>query len=867
MHIANRGHIARVSRTEVVAKATTLLILGTIGLMAAAVPASAVTPPAAYLTGYSYMPYGSPNAGLLAGTIHPAPSGQSNFLATRNTYDANGRLQKIDEGVLASWPLNGTQPTNWTGFSITTTTTFAYDSNGNKVLVTVAGSDGAITNVTQYSYDAFNRLTCTAVRMNPSAFNAPPASACNLGPQGSNGPDRITQNIYDALGRVTQIQRAVGTSLQENYQTNTYTTDGLRQFVTDANGNQSYFTYDGVDRLAYWYFPSPTSAGHYNAADYEQYGYDPNGNRTSLRKRDGQAVSYSYDALNRMATKTEPVASQSVTYTYDLRGLQTHAVFTSSGVGITNSFDGFGRRLSTTNTMGTTSLEVSSLYDLDGDLIRVTHPDGNYFQYTYDGDDRLTGILENGATSIVSQSYLPNGLRSAQSRGAVATSYGYQSNTLLSGITDTLAGTASVTTTFAYNPANELTTRMRTNDAYAFAGTPVGTTGYSVNGLNQYTNVGGAGFGYDGRGNLTSDGATTYSYDAENHLLTASGAHNATLTYDPLGRLYEVVSGNTTTQLLYDGDALVAEYDGSGALLQRYVHGPQADNPWIWYQGATVSSTTRAGLQVDHQGLIVSLADASGNALTINAYDEYGAPAAGNAGRFQFTGQAWLPELGLYYYKARLYDPRLGRFLQTDPVGYTDDVNLYAYVGNDPLDRADPSGNCAEDACVGEAIVACAASPPCAATAAATAAYVVKTAVDVGKTIHDHIVNNESAPSPSSDKPSGSNENGSTLQPGEHAGDSIPARGPGRDFTPEEREKINEIGEKSGCHTCGTKDPGTKSGNFVPDHQPPSAVNPEGKPQRLYPQCLGCSRTQGGEVRQAKPVMSPPPPPKLEQDF
>jgi RHS repeat-associated protein len=105
-----------------------------------------------------------------------------------------------------------------------------------------------------------------------------------------------------------------------------------------------------------------------------------------------------------------------------------------------------------------------------------------------------------------------------------------------------------------------------------------------------------------------------------------------------------------------------------------------SDEPVVWYEGSGTSD--RRWLHADERGSVTAISNPSGAALTINSYDEYGVPKSANSGRFQYTGQTWIPELGMYNYKARLYSASLGRFLQTDPAAYKSVVSDCAAWGS-----------------------------------------------------------------------------------------------------------------------------------------------------------------------------------------
>lgn len=434
-------------------------------------------------------------------------------------------------------------------------------------------------------------------------------------------------------------------------------------------------------------------------SQFKTYAYDAAGNRTSRIDEDSMTIQYAYDDVNRLTQITYP-NSTTATFGYDVRSNLTSAA--NVNIGYALSYD-LSNRL--TRVLDSNNKTVSYQYNGLNQRTQMVTPDGRTITYAYNTTNRLSQI--SSAIGAFNISYDDAGRKtSLDYPNLVTTTYSYNAASFLTNLVARYNQQTTINS-FAYTPdgmSNRATmTDLAGPHAYTYDNTYQLTQATHPNMPLEH-------FSYDQVGNrLTSEGQapsvgrdTEYVHDFENRLIEVNYFGMAVqYNYDPFGRRIEknLNNGATITRYVYDGPNTVTQYDGAWNVTAKYTHTLDIDDPLTVQQGANTYYYHRDGL-----GSVVNLTDSAGSNIKSYTYKTFGeiySESGTLVQPFTFTGREYDPESGLYYYRARHYDPRAGKFLTKDPIGFAGgDVNLYRYVRNNPVNLIDPSGLqacCAQD--------------------------------------------------------------------------------------------------------------------------------------------------------------------------
>ena len=536
-------------------------------------------------------------------------------------------------------------------------------------------------------------------------------------------PDgRKTRTEYFRDGKTKKITRAYqsGSMTPIVYATYTLTPNGQIDTVADANGNVTNLNYDAFDRLMRTFYADPASGTpctpgvpHSAAAPscganqkYEEILYDANGNITTKRNRSGRTITFAFDDLNREITRTvqaNPAAhfARTLSTSYDLASRKWDASVVEAPLtnqAISHWYDAAGRLDYVDDSFLGATNRVDYSYDAADNRTVMAWPGGGSVTYTYDALNRMDAVTEGGITlaDYDWDTLSRRDLVKFNNNGFNA-DLGYENDDDLNSLIHSAPG--AVTFTVGRNHSSQITSLAASDGAYLSRPATTLTDTYVPNRLNQYSTVAGVVQAYDLNGNLTSDGTYTFEYDEENRLRSAiGGGTTATYEYDPLGRRRAKVVNGVTTKYVSDGAEEIEERDGSNNVLRKYVYGPSIDERIAMIDGVACAGGGRCFYRTNWQGSTTTFVNQNNTVNATYHYGPYGewvnwTPSDALTGNpFRYTGRRVDPETGLYYYRARYYSPRAGRFLQPDPVGVKDDLNLYAYVKGDPVNLIDPTG-------------------------------------------------------------------------------------------------------------------------------------------------------------------------------
>ncbi|MBL8823222.1 MAG: tandem-95 repeat protein [Planctomycetia bacterium] len=610
--------------------------------------------------------------------------------------------------------------------------TTEYDSSGRIIARTDAACCGGERR--EYEYDQpFNQPT--RVIYANGAVEQYSYDSNGLLVQFTDGNQLITEFTYNDAGLPVSITNSAGQLTRYTYDAN-----GNIASLTDPLNQRTEFQYDTLDRLIAVIDPNQ---------QLTRYEYDANHNRSAVIDRNGNRISFEYDRMNRQIQETwwtNNAVHRNIYTTYDAIGNRLSIFDTDAYLqfeydalnrmvraddGSLNgkpqtilqyTYDAVGNRISTSDNRGvvvdalfTPSRKVEQL-QWQGGGINAVRMDFEYdstdrvrhinryaqllatqpissTQFTRDSVGNLTGITNRNATDAVLSSY----------------TYGYDAGRRL--VSSMING---IQTNYSYNSIGELGSADRSigqDESYTFDsnGNRVqshlhGT--YSTGSNNQVLSDGVYSYTYDLEGQLqtkttlANGDVTTYSYDHRHRLIdvTTRSAGNIILStvtyrYDALDRRFAQINNGTTVFTSFNDLNVWADYAADGQVLARYLTGSELDQMLARYR----PGTGVVWYLSDSLGSVRDMVSSDGTLLNRITYDSFGNvlsqtnPSASD--RFLFTGREYNADTGLYYYRARFYNPQLGRFISQDPIKFKGgDANLYRYVGNNPLSFTDPTG-------------------------------------------------------------------------------------------------------------------------------------------------------------------------------